>query len=410
MPPLVKSSGMQLLYLLTQDLESPSGLGRYLPLAKEMAHRGHQVYIAALHPHLEAVDELQFVQEGVNVRYVAPMHVWKRDSTKGYFDWKRLLAVSAEATKRLTLAALKTGVDIIHICKPHPMNSLAGLAVSKLRRTRLLVDCDDFEAASGHFSAPWQKTLVSLFERWTPRFADIVTTNTEFMQMKLASWGVPEHRIIYLPNGVDQSRFEDPGEERVQALRRHLDLPGGKTVIYVGSLSRPSHRVDLLLDSFPLIRNAEPDCSLLLVGGGEELDELKARAEAQGMKAAIRFCGRVPPADISAYYRLADVSVEPLYDDDASRGRSPLKLFESWICGVPFVTADVGDRRRLIGKPEAAVLVAPGSRQALADGILRVLRDPKTAETLRRRGLEKAQAYTWDRLCHRLEAAYLQLF
>jgi len=34
---------MRILFLLTQDLESPSGLGRYLPLAKELGKLGNTV-------------------------------------------------------------------------------------------------------------------------------------------------------------------------------------------------------------------------------------------------------------------------------------------------------------------------------------------------------------------------------
>jgi len=394
------------MFLLTQDLESPSGLGRYLPLAKELVRLGHGVDIAALHPSMASLDKFHLKEDGVNVWYVAPMHVWKQGSTKGYYPWNRLLAVSAKATKELSARALSTEADIIHVCKPHPMNSLAAVAAKQLRRTRLFLDCDDYEAASGHFASAWQRKVVSLFERWMPRRAEMVTTNTFFMRNKLIGWGVPSRKVVYLPNGVDQRRFADPEYERVQALRDELGLSGAKIVIYVGSLSRPSHRVDLLLESFPLVRRVEPKCTLLLVGGGDDYEALKKQAVETGMGEAIRFCGHVPPADVPLYYHMADVSVEPVHDDDAARGRSPLKMFESWSCGVPFVTADVGDRRQLLGTPEAGMLVAPGSREALAEGILRVLTDSEFAQAIRYRGLERVQAFTWDRLARQLEAAY----
>ncbi len=40
---------MRILFLLTQDLDSPSGAGRYQPMAKYLTKLGHQVTIAALH-------------------------------------------------------------------------------------------------------------------------------------------------------------------------------------------------------------------------------------------------------------------------------------------------------------------------------------------------------------------------
>ena len=42
---------MRIIFLLTQDLESPSGLGRYWPLAKELARLG--VVVKRARPFLE---------------------------------------------------------------------------------------------------------------------------------------------------------------------------------------------------------------------------------------------------------------------------------------------------------------------------------------------------------------------
>ena len=41
---------MRILFILTQDLDSPSGLGRYRPMAEVLIQSGHQVRILALHP------------------------------------------------------------------------------------------------------------------------------------------------------------------------------------------------------------------------------------------------------------------------------------------------------------------------------------------------------------------------
>ncbi|MFM8320776.1 MAG: glycosyltransferase, partial [Chloroflexota bacterium] len=93
-------------------------------------------------------------------------------------------------------------------------------------------------------------------------------------------------------------------------------------------------------------------------------------------------------------------------DDDAARGRSPLKMFESWACGAPFVSADVGDRRALLGAPPAGLLTAAGGAPELAAGLLQVLQQPGLAETLRRRGLARLPEFTWHRLARRLEEIY----
>ena len=179
-------------------------------------------------------------------------------------------------------------------------------------------------------------------------------------------------------------------------------------VVYVGSLSLPSHPVDLLVKAFASVHAALPETALVLVGGGEDFDTLQRLVCSLGLETAVHLCGRVPPDQAPLYYQMADVSVDPVHDDDAARGRSPLKLFESWASQVPFVTADVGDRGVLLGSPPAGILSRPGDPDSLAESILQILQNPALASELRQRGLERAALYTWERLAEQFKCAYRQ--
>ena len=106
------------------------------------------------------------------------------------------------------------------------------------------------------------------------------------------------------------------------------------------------------------------------------------------------------------YYRISDVSVDPVNDDQAARGRSPLKLFESWACGVPIVTADVGDRKSLLSNPPAGLLSRAGDADSLARSIDRILENHSLADTLSANGLIQVERYYWDVLAKRLENIY----
>ncbi|MGW8252136.1 MAG: hypothetical protein ACWGO1_15960, partial [Anaerolineales bacterium] len=68
---------MKILFLLTQDLESPSGLGRYAPMARELSALGHRVQVAALHSAYDELEHKQLQMAGAQISYVAPMHVRK---------------------------------------------------------------------------------------------------------------------------------------------------------------------------------------------------------------------------------------------------------------------------------------------------------------------------------------------
>jgi glycosyltransferase involved in cell wall biosynthesis len=400
---------MRIAFILTQDLESPSGLGRYFPIARQLSARGHTVHISALHPDYQALTERQFVRDGVQVNYVAPMHVRKQGNLKHYYRPVELMAVSTRAVFRLSQDVLRQRVDIIHVGKPHPMNSIAGLLGSLHKGQSLCVDCDDYEAGSMQFSAAWQKWLVATFERCVPRLSRLVSVNTHYVYQKLLDWGVPEDRIVYLPNGVAREHISWGDEGKVEDLRTKFGLTGNPVVAYLGSLSLSSHPVDLLLKAFMQIKNELPDAKLLIVGGGEDFPILVKMAAQMGLGDSVIFTGRVAPQEVPAYYRLAHVSVDPVHDNEAARGRSPLKMFESWAAGVPFVTSRVGDRTYFLEASGAGKLAADSTPEAYARAIAEVLANPHLAEKLRENGLNEVQHFTWDHLTDRLEQAYIEL-
>lgn len=399
---------MRLLFLLTQDLESPSGAGRFFPLARGLAQRGHQVSIATLHSNYGALKERHFRREGVEVHYVAPMHVRKQGDIKTYYPAYRLLPLMAWATAALSRAALGGPYDLVHVGKPHPMNGVAGLLARRLRGRRVWLDVDDYEAATNRFSGGWQRRLVTGFEDSLPLRVDGVTTHTTFLRRRLLALGVPEERIAYLPNGFDPERFSPPPEERVAALRAELGLEGCKVAAFIGSLSLSSHPVNLLVEAFERVAAEEPAARLLLVGGGEDLPRIRALVEGAGLSDRVIFRGRVPFSEAALYYRLADLTLDPVNDDDAARSRQPLKLFESLACGVPFVSADVGDRRLLLGSPPAGLLARPGDPRALAEAVLELFRRPDLAAEMGRRGPQQVRAYRWERIAEELEKQYLR--
>lgn len=397
---------MRITFLLTQSLESPSGLGRYWPIALELTRLGHEVTILALHHNLRELKQRRFNRDGVEIWYVGQMHVRKFGSQKQYFGTLPLLWTVFLSTFGLLWAALSVPTDVYHLGKPHPMNGVAGLFAHWIRGKPLYLDCDDYEAASNHFSKPWQRRIVAFFEDHLPHFMQGVTVNTRFNANRLKNLGYPANQVVYVPNGVDQNRFADINPDAISALRSSLGLDGKHVVLYLGSMSLANHAVDLLLDAFVEVLASEPQSVLLLVGGGEDYSSLQRRSQELGLGDAVRFVGRVAPDQVPHYYRLATLSVDPVKDDSTAAARSPLKLFESLASDVPFVSSDVGDRSELLGFPRAGILTRPGDRHSLSEAILYLLVNRDIQEGLIRLGNQKIKRYYWSRLIHQFLEVY----
>ncbi|MFW5941774.1 MAG: glycosyltransferase [Chloroflexota bacterium] len=385
--------------MLTQSLESPGGGGRYFPLAKALVDCGYEVTILALHHNFKSTRCRRFVREGVTVEYVGQMHVLKEGNRKEYFHPLVLLWIVALATLRLSWATVRRPGDLIHLGKTQPMNAVAGWLAHHLRGVPVYADSDDYEAINNRFGSPWQQKVVAWFEDWIPSFASGLTVGTTFIGDRFRSLGYPAEKIVLAPNGADRDRFRilqtPEAAARVATLRRDLGLEEGQpVVVYVGSMSLTSHAVDLLIEAFAAVCREIPESHLLLVGAGEDLPKLRRLADQAGIAGQATFVGRVDSEEIPFYYRLGTVSADPMRDSLQARSSLSLKLIESIAAGVPCVTADIGDRRRMVG--EAGIAVPPGDAAALASALLSVLGEPQRAARMRRAAERQRDDNWWD--------------
>ena len=403
-------SKMRIAFLLTSSLESPYGLGRCFPLARQIASMEHDVHIITLHHNLEPEVPRHFRREGVWVHYVGQMHVRKVSDKTLYFNAPKLLQVAAMGAVGLVREAMRLNADIYHIGKPHPQNSSAGLLAARLlRQRRLFLDCDDLEATINRFGGAWQQRGVAWLEDTMPRRVDGLTVHSRFLETRLQTLGVPRDRILRLPTGADGQRFEHVSPASAVQWKDRLTLTDQRVVAYIGTMALVSHPVDLLLEAFAHLATKVPDAILLLVGGGADLAALQDLARQLGVDERCRFVGRVGPDEAAVLQSLAHVTVDPVHDDLVARARWPLKIVESLAAGIPVVTGDVGDRREMLGEGTAGLVVRPGDSRALADGLEAVLTDPLLHRSLVEGCQSQAARYNLADLASKLLAFYEQV-
>jgi glycosyltransferase involved in cell wall biosynthesis len=395
---------MRVAFLCTSSLDYPSPRGRWLPLAHELTHAGYRPQLLMLH---HAFDRLPpgartRAYGDVMTRYVGQMHVYGELGRRQYYGAAQLLRVSLLGALSLARAAVEARAEAIHVCKPQPINGLAGVIAARALGCPLYVDCDDYEAGGNRAGSRWQRRILQAWEDGLPPRAAGVTVNTRFLAQRTRILGVEEGRIAYVPNGVPATRLAPPPERDVQGLRAALGLGAAPVALYLGTLSQTTHNVALLLEAFALAVRRMPQLRLLLVGEGEDREALQKRAAELGIGAQALFAG--PVARTAAFLALAACSVDPVADDPVARARSPLKIVESLATGVPVVTGDVGDRREMLG--DAGLVVAPGSPTALADALLAVLGDPARRSAMAAAARERAEHYRWDRLAPRWAEVY----
>ena len=93
-------------FFVNQSLESPAGIGRYFPIAKNLVKLGHKINIIALHHDFNSLKEKNFVKEGVNIYYVGQMQVLKQGDKKIYLSRNNLIKTVLSSTFNMCLKGL----------------------------------------------------------------------------------------------------------------------------------------------------------------------------------------------------------------------------------------------------------------------------------------------------------------
>ncbi|MCS6928964.1 MAG: glycosyltransferase family 4 protein [Saprospiraceae bacterium] len=122
--------------------------------------------------------------------------------------------------------------------------------------------------------------------------------------------GVPPHRLLFAPYGVDNSRFSAQWmalREKKADLRRQLGLPERAQVVLFSGKLIPKKRPLDLLEAFALLKTF--NVFLVYVGDGPLRPALEVRARALGLAESMRIEGFVNQSAIGLYYAAADVFV-----------------------------------------------------------------------------------------------------
>jgi len=214
--------------------------------------------------------------------------------------------------------------------------------------------------------------------RWAARHAAGIITVARALKDDLVGVGVSAGRIEVLRNGVDLQLFRPIERE---AGRRNLGI-SRTTLLSVGHLiPRKGH--DLVIQGLRWL----PELDLIVIGDGPEREALGALARESGAADRVRFVGSLAQEELRNYFGAADALVLA-----SSREGWANVLLESMACGTPVVASNIGGTPEVVSAPEAGVLMAERTPEAVADAVQRLFaRYPDRGATRR-----YAEKFSWE--------------
>jgi glycosyltransferase involved in cell wall biosynthesis len=199
----------------------------------------------------------------------------------------------------------------------------------------------------------------------------------------------PEATIEVLPNGVS-----------LPDLRTRPPESGEPHIVCLGKIGARKGTFELV-QAFARLASRYPHWRLICAGDGE-VDELRAAAEQAGLRDRVLIPGWVGPVRARQIISTATIFALPSHAEGL-----PMALLEAMSWGLPVVTSRVGGIPDVVRHDQNGLLIEPGSVDALAECLDRLMGDSSERARLGTSARETIEtAYSREVMLHQLIGLY----
>ncbi len=323
--------------------------------------------------------------------YLTPYRRGPFRGAPGHASWylpgcARLPGLMVLGGPLIALAARRLDLDLVHDpvgIAPFTLGRWAG----RFAKIVTIHDAIAFRRPEGY---PWLNNV--LHRKYVPatlRHTDAVISVSEHAGADVRRfYGLAPTRMHVVPNGV-AGHFQPA----LRGSRDHIADRYGLRSPFVLTVGAPQARKNLerLVTAFASIRAEHPTLRLAIAGPRLwRYDRLRQQVSSLGLEEAISVLGYVADTDLPALYSAASVFVFPSLDEGFG-----LPVLEAMACGTPVVCSNATSLPEVTG--DAALLVDPTDCADIATAMRWVLSDRALRNELRRRGLDQARRFTWER-------------
>jgi glycosyltransferase involved in cell wall biosynthesis len=315
-------------------------------LALVFARRGIVVGVVSMLPPVAYQDEL--AKTGIRV--------WSLDMKRKWPDPRVIW--------RLARIVHDFSPDVVHALMIHAVLLGRASRACAWRRVPLISS-----ARNTNEGGKLRMVAYRVTDRWTSMTTSVCQAG---VTRYVAIGATPAGRIVYMPNGVDTSRF-CPDDRCRNATRHALGISDGEpTILSVGRFEEQKNHTGMLR-AFAQVVEVHPNAVLLLVGQGTLLSPARTLATTLHVADSVRFLGI--RTDIPDLMRASDVYLmSSLWEG------LPMVLLEAAASGLPAVATDVGDNDSIVRDGVSGRIVPPADDEELAAAVIEVLNMSPSAQ------------------------------
>lgn len=378
---------MKILYFY-QYFSTPKGSWgtRVYEFAKEWVEQGHEVTVVSSiysKSDLKAnklIEDQEF--EGIKVKVLNVIIDNKQSFLKRIWSFLKFSLLSS-------YYAMKLPADIV-IASSGPITiGLPGLVAKYLRGRKLVFETRDlWPEGAIELGIIKNKTIQNIaywFEKVCYKASSFIITLSPGMTQNIKKrFGFD--KVDDVTNAANIELFSEIKEFNDRAVKTK------SYAIYTGNIGLVNNSTWLFNAAKQLKNLGREDIKILLIGEGQQREELEELAKKEGLNNFIRL-GLMPKNELVGYVQNAFVSLVPLKDSPVLDTSSPNKFFESLAAGVPVVQNTQGWMKDFLSEHNVGFTLDPNDPKELALKLIEIHDDPQKTEIMGRKALEVAKNY-----------------
>jgi starch synthase len=247
---------------------------------------------------------------------------------------------------------------------------------------------------------PWQQIVIDVCNR-----ADAVVCISQYARECMLKAGASPQKVVVNYLGVESSHFDEPPEDKIQAVRLrfgiHENIP---VILYTGWLiERKGPQV--LIEALPKIKHLP--WKAIFVGPDHGLkDFLNSRVSELNLTERVIVSEAIPFDELMALYSLAYVFIFPTLSRDEGFG---LVALEAMAHGVPVIGSRIGAIPEVVNDHETGFLFNPGDTDELARFLQIFLSQSELRVEMGKAARIHASHFTWGKNVAQLIQTYQEV-
>ena len=193
--------------------------------------------------------------------------------------------------------------------------------------------------------------------KYTLERTTILLDDCQTVSNAAAAYGFPQAQIITFPWGVDLKAYYP------RDIKKSGNTPqDSKSIVLLSTRTMEKlYGCDVIIEAFIEAARQEPGLRMIMLGDGNQRQNLMRRIAAVELEDRVHFAGNLPEDEMTAQFHASDIYISASQSDGSS-----VSLLQAMACGLPAIVSDIPGNREWVSEGRNGWLFKVGDHHELA--------------------------------------------